>query len=218
MSPISFSSTSNPLRASNLPDPSGPPRVFGPTTGFLGRRGSNAGSDSGNTNRGLNPGAAGTPPNVLISDIAQGDSGVRAEPAEPDRQVFGTARGDSSGNFARGEPNNIGIDIPMSAGPNKENQNAGFAAPRDELPAHFTTNTPTRSQEQVPQETERWTSRPTSMNIYKESQTMSFQNWPDVRGFEAWKNHFYREVASKSNEPKEVLSWLFEIETAPDCA
>ena len=46
---------------------------------------------------------------------------------------------------------------------------------------------------------------------------MVFQNWPDVRGFEAWKNHFYREVASKSNEPKEVLSWLLEIETAPDC-
>ena len=47
---------------------------------------------------------------------------------------------------------------------------------------------------------------------------MVFQNWPDVRDFEAWKNHFYREVASKSNEPKNVLSWLHEIETAPDCA
>ena len=47
---------------------------------------------------------------------------------------------------------------------------------------------------------------------------MTFQGWPDVRNFEDWKNHFYREVASKSSEPKAVLSWLFEIETAPDCA
>ena len=47
---------------------------------------------------------------------------------------------------------------------------------------------------------------------------MNFLNWPDMRGFEAWKSHFYREVASKSNEPKEVLSWLREIESAKDCA
>ena len=46
---------------------------------------------------------------------------------------------------------------------------------------------------------------------------MTFLNWPDMRGFEAWKGHFYREVASKSNEPKEVLSWLHEIESAKDC-
>ena len=46
---------------------------------------------------------------------------------------------------------------------------------------------------------------------------MNFQNWPDVRSFDAWKTHFYREVASKSNEPKDALAWLHEIETAPDC-
>ena len=47
---------------------------------------------------------------------------------------------------------------------------------------------------------------------------MTFQSWPDMRGFEAWKGHFFREVASKSNEPKEVLAWLHEIETTKDFA
>ena len=55
------------------------------------------------------------------------------------------------------------------------------------------------------------------MSLFRESQSMTFQNWPDVRGFEAWKTHFYREVASKSAEPKNVLAWLQEIEATPDC-
>ena len=200
------------MRPPNLPEASGPPRILSHTSGFLGRRESNAGGDSGTTTGGMNSGIERTMPNALISGTARGDSGVKAEPAGPDHHVRSTARGDSSGNIARGDPSRHGINHPTPAVPNEENQNAGLATPKEGRSAHFAINTPIRSQEPVQKETERLTSGLTSMNIYKESQTMVFQNWPDVRGFEAWKNHFHQKVAAKSARPKEAIRWLRQIE------
>ena len=119
MSPISLKQTSNPLTPSCLPDPTGPPRIFGPTSGFLGRRSSNAGSDSSNTNHGINSRTEGTMPSGLTSGIARGDSGARRELPEPDHQAFSIARGDSSGDAKRVDPYKNGVNIPISAVSNK---------------------------------------------------------------------------------------------------
>ena len=42
--------------------------------------------------------------------------------------------------------------------------------------------------------------------------------WPDIHRFEAWKSHFYREVAAKSGRPHEAMAWLQEIENTTDCS
>ena len=53
--------------------------------------------------------------------------------------------------------------------------------------------------------------------VVKEATDLIFEPWPDIHRFEAWKSHFYREAAAKSNRPRETVVWLREIELAKDC-
>ena len=123
---------------------------------------------------------------------------MKKEPSSHDAPNLGAARGDPSGE---------GPHFPDPTVPKEESQEPWFTTSRFRRSEPCPANTPLRARDPQLEETERVTPGLTSMNIYKESQTMTFLNWPDMRGFEAWKNHFYREVASKSNEPKEVLAY-----------
>ena len=135
--------------------------------------------------------------NAAMPGFAGGDPGVKREQFSFEASNMGTARGDP-----RGDEPKI-LDPSMSK---EENQSPFFTTSRFRRSEPCPANTPLRARDPLLEEVEKVTPGLPSYNIYKESQAMSFLNWPDMRGFEAWKGHFYREVASKSNEPKEVLS------------
>ena len=132
-------------------------------------------------------------PPAPVSGIAGGDSGVKREPFSHEASNPGAARGDPSGD---------GPYVPDPTVPKEEKPEQFFTTSRFRRSEPCPASTPLRARDPCVMETERATPGLTSMNIYKESQTMTFLNWPDMRGFEAWKSHFHREVASKSNEPK----------------
>ena len=178
----------------HLPSATGPPRAFGQIPGLYGCQENVVGGDSGIVRGDSGTGTDGPTPKISIPGIARGDTGVALDTNIPSVSTQGTARGDPGGE---------GTSVPEPAVPKEESGTPGCTTTKLIRSEPCPASTPLRARDPVLEELERTTPGLTSMNIYKESQTMTFLNWPDVRGFEAWKNHFYRKsLPSQMNQRK----------------
>ena len=164
-----------------FPEASGPPRTFGRTSEPSGQHFNIAGGDSGNTNVEPGPGNETPRQNGPISSTARGDSGGSSRLRCGKALLPGAARGD---------PSRRNDSVPEPTALKEEPQSSWFARLGAKKIEPQSEETPHRLREPVQEEAEITTPGVSSMNIYKERQAMSFLNWPDVRGFGAWKITF----------------------------
>ena len=188
-------------RSPHLPEAQGPPRSFSPRPSFFGRKRSSMEGNPVPGNARGDPGAGneGTVPDDPAPGLARGDSGAENRRSMPRTSDPGFAGGDpgvkkepvsheaSNPGAARGDPSGNGPYVPNPAVPKEEIQESWFTTPRFRRSEPCPANTPLRARDPVAEEAEKVTPGITALNFYKEVQNMSFLNWPDMRGFEAWK-------------------------------